>query len=318
MDLTPKLLTDVEFPLWWRGYKQDDVDEFLERVAAGVAELQQQVAELKERASSAERRLLDRSDEDEIRRTLVLAQRTAEASVAEAREEADRITRAADERAQSLDAEIEERRRTELAALDDARAALQADVDALREFVTHERERLVASLGEQVDWLTTTFAVRDTPPVSSVTAGVDDVDDDDEIAAVAEVDGMDDLVVDDLDDEGHLDVAPTPAEHDPPLSSVSENLAEALRRAGLDEFVADDGETTGQHDAVTEEESEPEWREPLGADDPFLAELRRAVDDSEPLGPRDHEPAASSPDDHGERAHGDDDSGGFLRRRRRA
>ena len=44
MDLTPKLLTDIEFPMWWRGYKPEDVDEFLERVAAGVAELQNQVA----------------------------------------------------------------------------------------------------------------------------------------------------------------------------------------------------------------------------------------------------------------------------------
>ena len=121
------------------------------------------------------------------------------------------------------------------------------------------------------------------------------------------------------DDEELLDVAPSPAAHDdPPLSSVSENLADALRRAGLDEFVADDGETTGTHDVVAAEESAPEWREPLGADDPFLAELRRAVGDTEPLGPRDHEPAAPDPDDHGERARGDDDASGFRRRRRRA
>src|SRR4051812_39418356 len=138
MDLTPKLLTDIEFPMWWRGYKPEEVDEFLERVSVGVGELQQLVAELRERASAAERRLLERSDEDEIRRTLVLAQRTAEASLSEARAEAERLVRDAQERATALDAEIDERRRTELGGLAKRRAVLEADIDALRAYVDEE------------------------------------------------------------------------------------------------------------------------------------------------------------------------------------
>ena len=46
-------------------------------------------------------------------------------------------------------------------------------------------------------------------------------------------------------------------------------------------------------------------------DDPFLAELRRAVTDPEPLGPRDHEPLAAPFDDTQ-----DDASGGRFRLRR--
>ena len=104
MDLSPKLLTDVQFREQWRGYNPDEVDEFLERVAAGVDELQTRLTEAMERASNAEHRLLERSDEDEIRRTLVLAQRTAVASMEEARVEADRLVSETEARASSIEA----------------------------------------------------------------------------------------------------------------------------------------------------------------------------------------------------------------------
>ena len=77
MDLTPRLLTEVEFREEWRGYNRKDVNDFLDRVADAVGELQERLRDASERATQAERRLLERSDEDEIRRTLVLAQRTA-------------------------------------------------------------------------------------------------------------------------------------------------------------------------------------------------------------------------------------------------
>lgn len=300
MDLTPKLLTDIEFPMWWRGYKPEDVDEFLERVAVGVGELQQLVAELRERASTAERRLLERSDEDEIRRTLVLAQRTAEASISEARAEAERLLRDAQERAASLDAEVDERRRTELGALAERRAELEGDIDELRAFVDRERERMVATMSEHVDLLTSSFALRDAPVTSPAPEIDEDVEDADE-----------EPIDDDEIDDDEIDDAP-PAESG--LRSASENLADALRRAGLDDLLTDDaGETTGPHDAIAVDAEQPSWRESEEtADDPFLAELRRAVSDPEPLGPRDHEVVAH--DDSRDAG----DAGGFLRRRRRA
>ncbi|MEA3055210.1 MAG: cell division initiation protein [Actinomycetota bacterium] len=321
MDLTPKLLTDIEFPMWWRGYKPEEVDEFLERVAVGVSELQQLLAELRERASTAERRLLERSDEDEIRRTLVLAQRTAEASVSEARTEAERLLREAQERASSLDAEVDERRRAELGALAERRAELEGDIDALRAFVDGERERMVATMGEHVDFLTTSFALGDAPPTSPEPV-IDDapsdggkVQADVAMAAAPAVDEDVDDDDDDGDDDDDDDDVDAPSEAG--LRSASENLADALRRAGLDDLITDDsGEPTGPHDAVIDAGDDadgPAWREPgETADDPFLAELRRAVSDTEPLGPRDHEVVAQ--DDSSDAG----DAGGFLRRRRRA
>jgi len=309
MDLTPKLLTDIEFPMWWRGYKPEDVDEFLERVAAGVGELQQLVAELRERAAAAEHRLLERSDEDEIRRTLVLAQRTAEASLTEARAEAERLVREAQARAEALDAEVDERRRAELGAIAERRAELEVDIESLRTYVDRERERLVATMGEHVDWLTSSFTLREAPEVAPAPP-----------AAAAPAAPAPEPSVDDAPAAAAAD----DQEQQPPaeggLRSASENLADALRRAGLDDLLAEDsGEATGPHDAVVTDEDddadpgEPAWREPgEAADDPFLAELRRAVSDTEPLGPRDHEVPAPGDDA------GDGDAGGFLRRRRRA
>ena len=40
MELTPKLLETQHFPERFRGYDPDAVDDFLERVAAGLGEMQ--------------------------------------------------------------------------------------------------------------------------------------------------------------------------------------------------------------------------------------------------------------------------------------
>src|SRR5262245_48690347 len=128
MELTPQLLTSVSFREQWRGYSQDEVDEFLERVSVAVGELQTRLRELSDRATEAERKLLDRSEQDEVRRTLVLAQRTATQAVEEATAEAERLVseaqaaasareEEADRRVAAVDAELAERDRRELASL---------------------------------------------------------------------------------------------------------------------------------------------------------------------------------------------------------
>jgi hypothetical protein len=82
----------------------------------------------------------------------------------------------------------------------------------------------------------------------------------------------------------------------------------------LDERADVDDEDHAEAAGAEAEGDEPMWREEESEDDdPFLAELRRAVVDTEPLGPRDHV-------EHPDAGHFDDDegsSGGFLRRRRR-
>ena len=91
MELSAKVLREVEFRDRLRGYDTDEVDEFLEKIAVAVEELQEKMRQLAYRAERAERSISDRAaedDDDTIRRTLVLAQRTADLAVREAQEQA--------------------------------------------------------------------------------------------------------------------------------------------------------------------------------------------------------------------------------------
>jgi DivIVA domain-containing protein len=118
MDVTPQLIEQIDFTDRRRGYDQDEVDDFLEKVGTTIASLQAQVAELSGRATRAEAEVVSlreqqqtaaarpqpMSDEDEVEqatRTLVLAKRTAEAAISEARQEAAKLISDARARAEA-------------------------------------------------------------------------------------------------------------------------------------------------------------------------------------------------------------------------
>jgi cell division initiation protein len=285
MDVTPQSIRAVQFREKLRGYHPDDVDAFVASVAKGVEELEQRAKQAEARLAELESRQSASSEaEDSLRRTLVLAQRTADAAIQEAREEAARVMAEANEQRATAEAEVGELRarlhaeaeaegRGERERLSAERAALAADVDALRTHLERERERLRIYFADQLRRV----------------------------------------------DEGDPSVAPSPAmQAEPDEQVVAE--AEAEAEAGDGEAV-DAGEPTGEVEAVDAVEAAPETE-----DDPFLAELRRAVTDDKPLGPREDEPRAEAPADGEEAddgfdlfAKGDEDPGRFgsrLRRRR--
>lgn len=102
MDVSPETIRTVEFRERLRGYNQDDVDQFLERMAAGVEILQQRLRDASERAARAEERPAEPEGDDSLRRTLALAQRTADLAVEEAREQAARLVQSAQAEAHSV------------------------------------------------------------------------------------------------------------------------------------------------------------------------------------------------------------------------
>lgn len=288
MDVSPQLLREVDFGEKWRGYNPDEVDDFLERLAVALEQLQKQLADAVDRANRAERRVLEGSGgEDELRRTLVLAQRTADAALDEAREEAaaltsraeadaEEIRRAADERAASVISEAEGRVASELAPLLAQRDALEGDVEALRTWSTEIRARMVAELRQQLSWLEGSEGDLPEPP---------------------------DVVDIELPDQ-----------HD-----GAAQMAE-------DDTAGDDrGDATGIFDALADpDDDDGRYGEEDGAlasaaaDDPFLAELRRAVTDDEPLGPRERTVyGAGDGDDEGEDPDADVSPSSVFRRRRR-
>jgi vacuolar-type H+-ATPase subunit H len=139
-----QMLARVEFAEARRGYEPTEVRSFLSEVSRHVAEL--------------ERKSSQTGSDDEVRRTLVLAQRAADAAVAEAKDEAQRILSAAQERARRMLADAEaqistqhadaERQRTEMltkANEQSVQLVAAAETEARR-----SSDDMVASLREQV------------------------------------------------------------------------------------------------------------------------------------------------------------------------
>jgi len=188
MDVTPQVINEVEFHQKMRGYDPDEVDDFLERIALAVGQLQERIGEAEARAAAAERRAAeietrarevlkqqpaapDLEEETEtIRRTLLLAQKTADAAVREAEDEAQRVIGAAQEKASTLlsdaqtqarrvvsDAEVEARKTAdetrqrivnEIIALEETRDALKADQGILERHLDEQRLRLRSTIGD--------------------------------------------------------------------------------------------------------------------------------------------------------------------------
>lgn len=161
MDLTPDALRETTFRGALRGYNVDDVDEFVERVAVGMAEVLAQLRKASERAAAADRRVKEvASSEDAMRRTLGHAQKLAEAVLAEAREEGARVTEEAHQAASQQRAALKDELAGERVAADAARAdaerllaeaqaargALEAEIEAQRAVAraTTEIERAAA------------------------------------------------------------------------------------------------------------------------------------------------------------------------------
>jgi cell division initiation protein len=298
MDITPQLLKEVKFSESWRGYDRDEVDEFLERVGAGVAQVQGRLRESIDRAEAAEARAValgGRSEaEDTLRRTLVLAQRTADAAVAEANETAARTVADAEARAGrivadaeahgvTLRAEAEEEVRRvaestraplidEIRELERVRGFLHDDIELLERHLDTQR----ATLRQQ---LTDLQALIDRPSMFSVepapaTSGVDPAE---HVSPPDEPPGAG---------------APRPT----PAIEREDPVEPELRWGDLPPFASaapapafepgpppvDPGPPTRPVPAIEAEDR--------GAGDAFLDQLRRAVDDDAPDG--DHAMAA--------------------------
>jgi DivIVA domain-containing protein len=303
MDVTPQLLHDVEFREAKRGgYNTQDVDEFLERLAVGLERQDAQLREarhrleeaearalaVEQRAAAAERRAGDAGEADEtLKRTLVLAQRTADAAIQEAQQEAAQTIADAQEQATLMVTEAEEasararadadreareaheearaRALAELRELEAARDQVQHDVDALEAHLADQRERIriVAHELEQLLDDPTSLGPVPRPEVSDV--GAPQLFQAEEPPRSAAMDA----------DPGYDAPDWTPEEE---AWSEPERAPAPRREVPL---AADAAPPTGSvgvydHDA-----------DGNGGDDRYLAELRKAMTDDSPLGPRD-------------------------------
>ncbi len=143
MDVSPKTLREVEFREKMRGYHPEDVDQFLERVAAGIEVLQDRLRQAIERAQRAEQEATEAGgNDDALRRTLLLAQRTADLAVQEARDQAARIVAAAEQQAQSLVAEAEQRVHAMVAEAEHRAQTTLAEAERRTQSMINDAEQL--------------------------------------------------------------------------------------------------------------------------------------------------------------------------------
>lgn len=237
--LTPEAILDVEFREKLRGYNPEDVDRYLEQLAAGVRALNAQLAAAEQRAAAAEARAGVIDPESAAARTLVLAQRTADAAIEEAKAEAGRIVedtlRDVNERREQAERETG----AEIARLFALREQLAGEVEALQSWLAGEREKLRATLAATLDQLDTAGPALSPPP--------------------------------------QLQPVEVP-------SFAAETIAPEASNEVAGEVEVD----------LVEEEAEVESTG--GEGDAFIAELRRAVIDDRPLGPREDDLVPGSDD----------------------
>jgi len=303
MDISPKIMREVEFREKFRGYHPEDVDMFLERVAAGIEALQVQLRQATERAAHAEQLASEAGTTDEaLSRTLLLAQRTADTAVEEAREQAARIVATAEsqariileeasQRAQRAAEEAQAALRADLADLETARDQLRADVAVLEEWVEDHRTALSATLTGLLRQLEKGVKLRSaTPDVADVEIPPDPVV---EVPDAPTADALGGAATGGAGGEAagqggspaRAEVVAA-AEDTPVEDAAYAGAGSSVAAPDVDEWDPEGVDDTGAGDAAEDADGGAD-AESGEDDDPFMAELRRAVTDNEPLGPRD-------------------------------
>jgi cell division initiation protein len=191
MDGTPHLLTDVKFSERRRGYDPEEVDNFLEKVGGAVAQLQDKLREATMRAEAADAKVAeaqrglataeaklartveaapvaapidDEAEAEKASKILLMAQKTASATIEDANDTAQQAVADAREKAANMiaDAEAEaeatlldarreadelvEQRRAivvkDVKELEELRSSVQADIETLQQHLDDQRARI--------------------------------------------------------------------------------------------------------------------------------------------------------------------------------
>ena len=140
MPLSPIDIEEKKFNTSFRGYAEDEVDEFLEDVTRSIREYEERVRNSDERVALLERQLnASRENEDVVTKAFVAAQRSADSIIDDAKSDAQRIL----DDARGSVSEIEAQRIAE-------RERLTTELSQLRAVIADLRSRLhrAASLAE--------------------------------------------------------------------------------------------------------------------------------------------------------------------------
>ncbi len=240
MPLSPIDVTQQTFRVSLRGYDEGEVDGFLDEVVSSMKEYDQRLRDADERVSVLEEQLqANRETEEAMRRAFVVAQRTADEIVAEARVEGERVVSEANTQASEILTEastkaveisadqVRERDQleSELTSLRSTVATLKSQMRNLAQGVLPELEQLDAQFEE-------------TPASPAASAAPSSLS-----ARVAELSSAEEV-----------------AEHIPPFASASEPAMSDRRDAGESEvpFFASEAAPFEAQGEFTDSDSELE------------------------------------------------------------
>jgi cell division initiation protein len=159
--VTAREINEKQFHDAWRGYNQEEVDDFLDRVAEAIALLQRENDALRERVAELDEKVeTAKTSEEMLKKTLESAQVAAQEAIATARTKAQEIVSDAEERAQKArdelkerveTAEAEVRRRTEEIEREQEgrRHEIQESVDRLQAYEADLKRKLHSFLEQQ-------------------------------------------------------------------------------------------------------------------------------------------------------------------------
>lgn len=322
MDLTPETLRSATFRDKLRGYHPDDVDEFLESVARGLEVLLARLRDATEKA----RGLVPQEplpQTDEAVRTLALAQRTADLAIQEAKAEAERLVKTAEQSVRRVvdDAEtsavsIAEAAQAELRAdlerLQNARDQLVGEVQTLGAWLEGERGRIRRALIEIADRIENVRDAGDAPVPKPVSVPEPPRQKRDAVRAAGGSARLserepkrDELPVERARAEvtpaverPRANVVPPPAAPSPqsPRQAAPPASQPAIRTTSPRTMVPSNRPPSSFSDsAVISRAQEARTPEAASDDDPFFAELRAAMRDHKPLGPREDDGGDENP-----------------------
>lgn len=202
---TPSLdaLRTIDFQNSFRGYNVEEVDAFLDKAAEELDALRDQYRQMQTQLRHAADRIKQleatpRSEapqavaptpapaatpapvptpapavaSQEVTSMIAMAQEFVSATQREAVEKATALTTQAQEQARRILEEAKSNALDEVTQLEGRKARLAEEVTTLARFVTAERNRLKASLGEMAQWLDNAMAVRETSAPAATSAPV--------------------------------------------------------------------------------------------------------------------------------------------------
>ncbi|MGE5654168.1 MAG: DivIVA domain-containing protein [Bacillota bacterium] len=141
--LTPLDIHNKEFRKVLRGYDEAEVDEFLDRVVKDYEALYKEVGSLKDRLAVHEERVAQYQEmEETLKKTLVVAQETADHLKVNARREGELILREAEIKAGKIVDEAMERAREIIAENDEIRKQAMVFRSKLRSILQAQLELL--------------------------------------------------------------------------------------------------------------------------------------------------------------------------------